>query len=245
MRRRLDLELARRGLAESRERAQRLILAGHVRVESQPADKPDIKVDESSRIEIVGVGDRFASRGAYKLIAALDAFPIKVEGKLALDVGASSGGFTDLLLLRGAARVIALDIGYGQLAVRLRDDPRVIVMERTNIRHAGPHDLQYRPELVVIDVSFISLKLVLPAVVALAADRCDIIALIKPQFEVGKGKLGKGGVVRDPSQREQVAREISQFAANLSLSVHATIISPLAGPAGNREYLSWFTKGED
>jgi 23S rRNA (cytidine1920-2'-O)/16S rRNA (cytidine1409-2'-O)-methyltransferase len=193
----------------------------------------------------VGLGDQYASRGAYKLAAALDAFRIGVRGKLALDVGASSGGFTDVLLLRGAARVIALDVGYGQLAMRLRNDPRVIVMERTNIRQVDPHDLEYRPELVVIDVSFISLKLVLPPVVALAAGRSDMIALIKPQFEVGKGKLGKGGVVRDPSQREQVVREIAEFGAGLGLSVRGTIISPLAGPAGNREYLSWFIKGED
>jgi 23S rRNA (cytidine1920-2'-O)/16S rRNA (cytidine1409-2'-O)-methyltransferase len=241
MRTRLDLELARRGLAESRERAQRLILAGHVRVDSRPAAKPDLKVDESSQIELVGIKDRYASRGAYKLAAALDAFPIKVEGKLALDVGASTGGFTDVLLQRGAAKVIALDVGYGQLAMRLREDPRVIVMDRTNIRHAGPRDLRYRPELAVIDVSFISLKLVLPPVIALAADRCDIIALIKPQFEVGKGKLGKGGVVRDATLREQVVQDISEFAAGLGLSVRGVTMSPLAGPAGNREYLAWFS----
>ncbi len=242
MRTRLDLELARRGLAQSRERAQRLILAGHVRVDSRPADKPDLKVDESSRIELVGIKDHYASRGAYKLGAALDAFPIEVEGKLALDVGASTGGFTDVLLQRGAAKVVALDVGYGQLVLRLRDDPRVIVMDRTNIRHVGPNDLPYRPELVVIDVSFISLKLVLPAVIALAADCCDIIALIKPQFEVGRGKLGKGGVVRDPAQRDQAVRDIAQFAAGLGLSVRGVITSPVAGPAGNREYLAWLVK---
>jgi 23S rRNA (cytidine1920-2'-O)/16S rRNA (cytidine1409-2'-O)-methyltransferase len=242
MRSRLDVELARRGLAPSRERAQRLILAGCVRVDSRPADKPDIRVDESSRIEVVGVRDQYASRGAYKLAAAFDAFPIQVAGRLALDVGASTGGFTDVLLLRGAARVIALDVGYGQLALRLRNDPRVIVMERTTIRHVTPQDLEYRPELIAIDVSFISLKLVLPPVVALAAQTCDIVALIKPQFEVGKGKVGKGGVVRDPAQREAVVAEISAFAAGLGLVTRDVVLSPVAGPAGNREYLAWWQR---
>ncbi len=243
MRTRLDTELARRGLAASRERAQRLILAGCVRVNSRPAGKPDLKVDENSHIEVVGLHDRYASRGAYKLAAALDAFAIAVEGRLALDVGASSGGFTDVLLQRGAAAVIALDVGYGQLALRLRDDPRVVVKERTNIRHVAPHDLAYRPDLVVIDVSFISLKMVLPVVIALAAAHCDIVALIKPQFEVGKGKVGRGGVVRDESQRKQVVDEIMGFAAGVGLTIKGVLSSPVMGPAGNQEYLAWMVKG--
>ncbi|SRR5579885_1884864 len=245
MRTRLDVELARRGLAASRERAQRLILAGCVRVDSRPADKPDLRVDESSRIEVVGTREQYASRGAYKLAAAFDAFPIKVAGRFALDVGASTGGFTDVLLRRGAARVIALDVGYGQLALRLRNDPRVAVMERTNIRHVAATDLEFRPELIVIDVSFISLKLVLPPVAALAAQTCDVIALIKPQFEVGKGKVGKGGVVRDQAQREAVVAEISAFAAGLGLVERGVIMSPVEGPAGNREYLAWFQRKQD
>ncbi|HEV3111645.1 MAG TPA: TlyA family RNA methyltransferase [Candidatus Binataceae bacterium] len=243
MRTRLDSELARRGLADSRERAQRLILAGCVRVDSRPAGKPDLKVDENSHIEVVGVKDQYASRGAYKLAAALDTFAIVVEERLALDVGASSGGFTDLLLRRGARRVIALDVGYGQLALRLRNDPRVVVMERTNIRHVAPRDLEYRPELVVIDVSFISLKLVLPVVIALAGAPCDIVALIKPQFEVGKGKVGRGGVVRDESQRQQMVDEITDFAAGLGLTIRGVLSSPVTGPAGNQEYLAWMVKG--
>jgi 23S rRNA (cytidine1920-2'-O)/16S rRNA (cytidine1409-2'-O)-methyltransferase len=243
MRTRLDSELARRGLADSRERAQRLILAGCVRVDSRPAGKPDLKVDENSHIEVVGVKDQYASRGAYKLAAALDAFAIAVAGRRALDVGASSGGFTDLLLRRGARRVIALDVGYGQLALRLRNDPRVVVMERTNIRHVAPRDLEYRPELVVIDVSFISLKLVLPVVIALAGAPCDIVALIKPQFEVGKGKVGRGGVVRDESQRQQMVDEITDFAAGLGLTIRGVLSSPVTGPAGNQEYLAWMVKG--
>lgn len=239
---RLDVELTRRGLAESREAARRLIMAGSVRVNSQPAGKPDLKVKEDTRIEVVGTRDDYASRGAYKLLAALGAFGIGVEGRLALDVGASSGGFTDVLLRRGARRVIALDVGYGQLVLRLRSDPRVIVMERTNIRNVAPADLAYRPDLVTIDASFISLKLVLPAVIGLAAPQCDIIALIKPQFEVGKGKIGKGGVVRDEVQRQAVIAEVADFATGLGLLVKGVVSSPIRGPAGNLEYLVWLEK---
>jgi 23S rRNA (cytidine1920-2'-O)/16S rRNA (cytidine1409-2'-O)-methyltransferase len=242
VRTRLDVELARRGLAASREAAQRLILAGCVRVDSRPAGKPDLKVDENSQVEVVGLHDQYASRGAYKLAAALDAFAIAVAGRRALDVGASTGGFTDALLQRGAARVIALDVGYGQLAMRLRNDPRVVVMERTNIRRVTTEDLEYRPGLVVIDVSFISLRLVLPVVERLGAAHCDIVALIKPQFEVGKGKVGKGGVVRNEAQRKQVVEEITAFAAGLGLAIKGVVPSPIIGPAGNQEYLAWMVK---
>jgi 23S rRNA (cytidine1920-2'-O)/16S rRNA (cytidine1409-2'-O)-methyltransferase len=239
---RLDAELARRGMAASREAAQRLILAGCVRVDSRPAAKPDLKVGENSHIEVFGGPARYAGRGAYKLAAALDSFSIVVPGMLCLDVGASTGGFTDVLLQRGAARVIALDVGYGQLALRLRNDPRVVVMERVNIRHVTPRDLPYRPGLAVIDVSFISLRLVLPVVIALAADTCDIVALVKPQFEVGKGKVGKGGVVRDPGQRRQVVDQVTGFAGDCGLAVRGVIESPVAGAAGNLEYLAWMMK---
>jgi 23S rRNA (cytidine1920-2'-O)/16S rRNA (cytidine1409-2'-O)-methyltransferase len=239
MRTRLDAEMARRGLAGSREGAQRLILAGRVRVNSRPANKPDLKVDENSNIELVGAGDDYASRGAYKLIGALDAFALSVDGRLALDVGASSGGFTDVLLRRGAKRVIAIDVGYGQLDLRLRNDPRVVVKERVNIRHVTADDLEYRPDLAVIDVSFISLKLVLPVVLALAAPQCDVIALIKPQFEVGKGKLGKGGVVRDDALRQRVVAEVCAFASGLGFVVRGVVAAPITGPAGNQEYLVW------
>jgi 23S rRNA (cytidine1920-2'-O)/16S rRNA (cytidine1409-2'-O)-methyltransferase len=239
MRTRLDAEMVRRGLAGSREGAQRLILAGRVRVNSRPANKPDLKVDENSNIELVGAGDDYASRGAYKLIGALDAFALSVDGRLALDVGASSGGFTDVLLRRGAKRVIAIDVGYGQLDLRLRNDPRVVVKERVNIRHVTADDLEYRPDLAVIDVSFISLKLVLPVVLALAAPQCDVIALIKPQFEVGKGKLGKGGVVRDDALRQRVVAEVCAFASGLGFVVRGVVAAPITGPAGNQEYLVW------
>jgi 23S rRNA (cytidine1920-2'-O)/16S rRNA (cytidine1409-2'-O)-methyltransferase len=240
MRSRLDLEMTRRGLAPSREGAQRLIMAGRVRVNSRPAAKSDIRVDETSQISVIGPVRDYASRGGYKIAAALDRFPIVVSGRDALDVGASTGGFTDVLLQRGAARVVALDVGYGQLAETLRRDPRVIVMDRTNIRHVAPGDLPYRPNLVVIDASFISLKLVLPAVVAIAAAPADIVTLVKPQFEVGKGKVGKGGIVRDDSLRAQALTEVIAFARSVGLEPKETIESPITGATGNREFLTHF-----
>ena len=240
MRSRLDLEMTRRGLATSREGAQRLIMAGRVRVNSRPAAKSDIRVDETSQISVIGPASDYASRGGHKIAAALDHFPIPVSGRDALDVGASTGGFTDVLLQRGAARVIALDVGYGQLAESLRRDPRVTVMDRTNIRHVAPGDLPYRPDLVVIDTSFISLKLVLPAVVAIAVAPTDIVALVKPQFEVGKGKVGKGGIVRDDSLRAQALTEVIAFAGSIGLEPKETIESPITGATGNREFLAHF-----
>ncbi len=217
MRLRLDLEMARRGLAESRESAQRLIMAGRVRVNSRPAGKPDLKVDETAEIAVIGSASEYASRGGYKLAAALDQFGMVVSGRDALDVGASTGGFTDVLLRRGVARVIALDVGYGQLADRLRRDPRVTVMDRTNIRHVASASLPYRADLVVIDASFISLKLVLPAVIEIIATPAEIVALVKPQFEVGKGKVGKGGIVRDDNLRGQALDGVVAFAKSIGL----------------------------
>ena len=202
---RLDVEMTRRGLAESRERAQRLILAGLVRVNSRPADKPDLKVDAATAIAVLPTRE-YASRGAYKLLAALDHF--------------------------------ALDVGYGQIAESLRNDPRVTVMDRTNIRLVTAEAMPYRPDLVVIDTSFISLKLVLPAVIGLVATPADIIALVKPQFEVGKGNVGKGGVVRDDSLRRRALAEVLEFAVSIGLEVTGSIESPITGPAGNREFLA-------
>ncbi|MGH8011799.1 MAG: TlyA family RNA methyltransferase [Candidatus Binataceae bacterium] len=238
MRARLDLEMARRGLADSREAARRLIMAGQVRVNSRPAAKPDLRVEPATTITVVG-GSRYASRGAYKLIAALDQFALDPRGRHALDVGASTGGFTDVLLERGAAHVIALDVGYGQLADRLRRDPCVTVFDRTNIRLVKPGELPYQPDLVVIDTSFISLRLVLPAAIRLALAPAEIIALVKPQFEVGKGKVGKGGVVRDDKLRQAALNEVLTFAAAVGLQPAGAIESPLAGAAGNREFLAW------
>jgi 23S rRNA (cytidine1920-2'-O)/16S rRNA (cytidine1409-2'-O)-methyltransferase len=221
---RLDAEMARRGLADSREIAQRLIMAGRVRVNSRPAYKADLKVDSETPIALMAGAPQFASRGAYKLIAALEHFGLSIEGKLAMDVGASTGGFTDVLLRRGAKAVIAMDVGYGQLALKLREDTRVTVLDRMNIRLASPSDLPHVPEIVTIDTSFISLRLVIPAVLALVAPRAEIVALIKPQFEVGKGKVGKGGVVKDEKL--------------IGLEVVGTLESPIEGAAGNREYLA-------
>ncbi len=242
MRTRLDLEMTRRGLAESREGAQRLIMAGKVRVNSRPASKADLKVDAETDIAVVGAASEYASRGGYKLAAAIDHFQVEVAGRRALDVGASTGGFTDVLLQRGATSVVALDVGYGQLAEKLRRDPRVVVMDRTNIRHVAPADLPYAPDLIVIDTSFISLRLVLPAVIDLAAPRAVIIGLVKPQFEVGKGKVGKGGIVRDAALRTEAVDGILAFAREAGLEVVGSIESPIQGAAGNLEYLALLRK---
>lgn len=240
---RLDLELVRRGLAQSREAARRLIMAGRVRLDSRPALKPDLLVGGKSALALTAGPPEYASRGALKLIAALDHFGLDVTGRDALDVGASTGGFTDVLLKRGARRVIALDVGYGQLAARLRADPRVTVFDRTNIRLVRPGDLPYAPDLVVIDTSFISLKLVLAPVVALAAPAATVIALVKPQFEVGRGKVGRGGVVTDERLRAQALEEIVRFATGLGLKAVGAIESPVAGAAGNREFLAVMRQG--
>ena len=234
--------MARRGLAESREGAQRLIMAGRVRVNSQPAAKSDLKVDAETTIEVIGATSDYASRGGYKLAAAIDHFRVTVAGRRALDVGASTGGFTDVLLTHGAATVIALDVGYGQLADRLRRDSRVVVMDRTNIRNVTPNDLPYTPDLIVIDTSFISLTMVLPAAIELAAPVADIVALVKPQFEVGKGKVGKGGVVRDAALRKEALDGVLSFARSKDLEIVGSIESPIQGAAGNIEYLALLKK---
>jgi len=237
-RRRLDLEMARRGLAPSREGAQRLIMAGRVRVNSQPALKADQSVDERSTIALVGGAPEYASRGGIKLAAALDHFAVDPTGRRAMDVGASTGGFTDVLLRRGAAHVVALDVGYGQIAERLRRDPRVTVLDRTNIRLVQAGSLPYAPDLVVIDVSFISLRLVLPPVLELSAPAVEIVALIKPQFEVGKGKVGKGGVVRDDAERRRAVDEVLEFGAGLRLEVVGAVEASIRGAAGNQEFVA-------
>lgn len=237
---RLDLELVRRGLASSRQNALRMIMAGQVRVASRPADKPDLKVSAESRIELIAQGPQYASRGAYKLLAALDTFAIPVHGRLALDVGASTGGFTDVLLRRGAARVIALDVGYGQLVARLRNDTRVIAKDRCNVRLITLAQLPYRPDLITIDVSFISLALVLPAVAAVAAAPADVLALVKPQFEVGKGRVGRGGVVRDEGLRQEAIESVIRSAKRLGYLHRGTVVAPIKGPAGNQEYIACF-----
>jgi 23S rRNA (cytidine1920-2'-O)/16S rRNA (cytidine1409-2'-O)-methyltransferase len=233
-RRRLDQELVERGLATSRERAQALVRAGLVRLEGQPVSRPDQPVAQEQKLELAG-GTEYVSRGAEKLEAALADFTIDVAGRICLDVGASTGGFTEVLLRHGAARVIAVDVGYGQLAWSLRQDARVVVMERVNIRHL--EQLPIPADLAVIDVSFISLRLVLPRVRELLSPPGDVIALVKPQFEVGKGAVGKGGVVRDPAQHQLVLEQLTGFARELGYAVQGPIPSPLLGAKGNREFL--------
>lgn len=236
---RLDHLLVRRGLAESRTEAQRLIRAGEVRVADQVVDQPGTLVAPDVPITLAA-RPRFVSRGGEKLEAALIGFGIDVRGWVAADVGASTGGFTDCLLQRGAVRVYAIDVGYGQLDWRLRNDPRVVVMERTNARY-----LERLPEpvhLVTIDVSFISLRLILPRAVGWLRPRGQIVALMKPQFEAGRRDVGKGGVVRDPAVHRRVLVEVAQAAEALGLILRGMMVSPLLGPAGNREFLGWWEK---
>jgi 23S rRNA (cytidine1920-2'-O)/16S rRNA (cytidine1409-2'-O)-methyltransferase len=231
-RRRLDQALVDRGLVASRQRAHAMVRAGLVRVGGAATDRPDQLVGRDEPIEIEETSS-YVSRGGDKLAAALDAFGVDPHGRTCIDVGASTGGFTDVLLQRGAAAVIAIDVGYGQLAWNLRQDPRVTVLERVNIRHLD--GLPMPADLAVIDVSFISLRLVLPRVHDLLALPGDVIALAKPQFEVGKNEVGKGGVVRDPEQRERVVDELGAFATTLGYEVLGTFESPVRGAKGNHE----------
>lgn len=240
-RRRLDLLLVERGLCASRQEASRLILAGKVRTGTARVEKPGTLLPIEAPLEVVGPSHPFVSRGGVKLRHALDVFRLDPRGRVCLDVGASTGGFTDCLLQAGARQVIAVDVGYGQLAPRLRQDPRVHVLERINIRHLDPARLPARPDLATIDVSFISLALVLPAVVRLLDPSREMVALVKPQFEVGKGQVGKRGVVRDPARHRSVLERTAHMAAELSLRVSGMTASPLLGPMGNREFLVYLT----
>jgi len=237
---RLDVLLHKRGLARSRERARRLILAGQVFVNSQDRDKPGTRVPTSAKITIKQKLI-YASRGGSKLEAALQTFKIDVRRLVAADIGASTGGFTDCLLQHGAARVYAIDVGYGQLAWRLRQDPRVVVMERVNARYL--HELPELVDVVTVDVSFISLKLVLPAAIQLLRPSGQIIALIKPQFEAGRKQVGKGGVVKDPAVHRAVLYDILGWTRSNGLKVKGVIVSPLRGPAGNLEFLAHLVRG--
>jgi len=233
---RLDSLLTEKGLAKSRQRAQALIMAGKVLVNGQPVDKPGFYVSTTDTLELKGEDIPYVSRGGLKLEAALNRFTLDVVGKVCLDVGASSGGFTDCLLQHGAERVYAVDVGYGQLAWKLRQNPRVVVFERTNIRHMAADAIPERVDLIAIDVSFISLKIVVPAVVQFMNPAASILALIKPQFEVGKGQVGKGGVVREPKLHQQVIDDLTDFFTTIKLKAEAVYPSPLLGPKGNREF---------
>lgn len=236
MKKRLDILLTERGLAPSRERAKALIMENKVIVNGLPVDKAGQTVDELSDIIIRETESPFVSRGGLKLSHALDEFKIDVAGKTVMDVGASTGGFTDCLLKRGAARVYAIDVGYGQLAWELRTDARVIPIERTNIRHLERERIPCSIDMAVIDVSFISLRLVLPPVLRFLSDNAVIAALIKPQFEVGKGEVGKGGIVREEGKRLCVVEEMKEFFSSSGLFVGGVCESPIRGQKGNVEY---------
>ena len=234
---RLDKLLVDRALVPSRERARALILAGKVVVGEHAVDKAGAQVDEDAPVRLKGEDIPYVSRGGLKLEKGLDHFAVDPAGRVAIDVGASTGGFTDCLLQRGATKVFAVDVGYGQLAWSLREDPRVVNLERTNIRELTAERLGERPSLAVIDASFISLDKVLPPTLALLAPGAEILALIKPQFEVGKGQVGKGGVVRDAEQHAAVVERIRTLAETLGCLVLGVTESPILGPKGNREFL--------
>lgn len=238
---RLDHLMVRRGLAQSRDAAVRMILAGEVRIGGIVVDKPAKSMSTDSTIEVLHAGTRFVGRGGEKLQAALDAGAIDPRGLVCLDVGCSTGGFTDCLLQAGAARVYAVDVGYGQFDWRLRQDPRVVLHERTNIRYVDVSVIPESVDVVVIDVSFISLRTVLPPIVPFLRHGATLIALVKPQFEVGKGQVGRGGVVRDEAQRQRVLEAVVSCAEPLGLHVNKTLDSPLKGKKGNREILVIFT----
>lgn len=232
---RIDAELVRRGLARSRQHAAELIDAGRVSVDGMPATKPATAVASTARLTVAGAERSWVSRGAHKLIGALDAFGITVTGRRCLDAGASTGGFTEVLLDRGAAAVVAVDVGYGQLAWSLRTDPRVTAVERTNVRHLAPADIGAPAELVVADLSFISLTTVLPALISCAAPDADMVPMVKPQFEVGRAQVGSG-VVADPQLRAGAVMTVAECARQLGWHTVGVSASPLPGPSGNVEY---------
>jgi 23S rRNA (cytidine1920-2'-O)/16S rRNA (cytidine1409-2'-O)-methyltransferase len=241
-RKRLDVLVTERGLCESREKAQRLILAGSVLVDGHPSTKAGVRVDEDCRIELKE-RPRFVSRGGEKLEGAFEAFGPDVQGRICIDIGASTGGFTDCLLQHGAARVYAVDVGKGQLHWQLRNDPRVVVIEGINARYLDASMLPAEvPSFATIDVSFISLTKILPAAIQVLAPDAYIVALIKPQFEAGRSEVGKGGVVRDPAVRAAVIDRVHAFCEALGLHWHAVTESPITGPAGNVEYLAFLSR---
>lgn len=247
-RQRLDAELVRRGLARSRQHAGELVAGGRVAVGGQVAVKPATQVELAAAIEVTSEtsGPEYVSRGAHKLAGALDALPaVVVRGRRCLDAGASTGGFTDVLLRRGAQHVVCVDVGYGQLAWAVRQDERVTVLDRTNVRDLRPEDVAPAPGLVVADLSFISLRLVVGALAACAAADADHLLMVKPQFEVGRERLGAGGVVRDPRLRGDAVRSVAAAAERVGLRTHGVVASPLPGPSGNVEYFLWLRAAAD
>ncbi len=241
---RLDQLVFERGFTESRERAKTTVMSGLVYVNGQKADKPGMPVDPDAKLEVRGDALPFVSRGGYKLDKALKVFPVDPAGKVCIDCGASTGGFTDVLLQHGAAKVYSVDVGYGQLAWKLRSDERVVNLERTNLRYITKEQIPEALDLAVMDVSFISIRLVLPSVKELLKPGADYICLIKPQFEAGREEVGKKGVVRDPAVHEEVVRGILDFAPTIGFSVMGLDFSPIRGPEGNIEYICWLKNGE-
>ena len=240
---RLDILLTQRGLAESRAKAQALIMSGQVYVDGQKADKAGAAFPDEAQLEVRGSACPYVSRGGLKLEKALTAFGVNPAGMVCSDSGASTGGFTDCLLQHGARKVFAIDVGYGQLAWSVRSDPRVIVMERTNIRYVTPEDLGEPLDLSVVDVSFISLKLVLPVIRRLLKPNGQVLCLIKPQFEAGKDLVGKKGVVRDPAVHRQVLEDFAALAGSLEFALLGMTFSPVKGPEGNVEFLAHLALG--
>lgn len=239
---RLDVELVNRGLVESREKGRALIMAGAVYVDGQKAFKAGDKIKDGMNIEIRGSKLRYVSRGGLKLEKSIEVFPISLEGKVCADIGASTGGFTDCMLQNGASKVYAIDVGYGQLAWKLRSDERVVNMERTNVRYLDFELIHDEIGFVSIDVSFISLRLVLPVAYKLLKEGGEVVALIKPQFEAGREEVGKKGVVRDASVHRSVIETITDFAYETGFSLKGLDFSPIKGPEGNIEYLMYLTK---
>ena len=242
---RVDVELVRRGLARSRQQAAELIGAGRVSIDGMPAAKAATAIPVTATVTVDAAERSWVSRGAHKLIGALDAFGMAIDGKRCLDAGASTGGFTEVLLDRGAREVVAVDVGYGQLAWSLRSDPRVMVIERTNVRDLAPDAIGGDVNVVVADLSFISLATVLPALIACASPDADIVPMVKPQFEVGKDQVGPGGVVADPQLRAHAVLAVARRAADLGWHTLDVTASPLPGPSGNVEYFLWLRSHTD
>ena len=242
---RLDVLLVQKGLFESREKAQAQIMAGKIFIDGRRVDKCGERVKVTAEIEFKGQEMPYVSRGGYKLEKAIKEFSMDLKEKTCLDIGASTGGFTDCMLQNGAKKVFSIDVGYGQFAWKLRTDPRVVCMERTNIRYVTPEDLGEKADFASIDVSFISLKKIMPAVVSLLSDNGEVIALIKPQFEAGKEKVGKKGVVREKSTHEEVITSIVNYLYDENLNILDLSFSPIKGPEGNMEFLIYFTKNPE
>ena len=241
---RLDVLLVQQGLASSRELAKAYIMAGHVYVDGQKEDKAGTKVAVTAKIEVKGSQMKYVSRGGYKLEKAMDVFGIPLEGKICLDIGASTGGFTDCMLQNGASKVYAIDVGYGQFAWKLRNDERVVCLEKTNVRYVTHEQVPEEGDFASIDVSFISLTKVLPAVLGVLGEKGQLVCLIKPQFEAGREKVGKKGVVRDIHVHREVIENIIAYARSQSLGILGLDFSPIKGPEGNIEYLIYLDKSQ-